>query len=121
MVLTMDATATLREIGSATTRDRLLIAASRGEVEMPDSPDKIAVLLDVSRLLAGLGSAHRAGESPQPVAERARVAVTKAIREAIHRIERHSPSLGHHLRRAIRTGSSFGYEPPEGQPASWTF
>ena len=71
-------------------------------------------------LAAALGFAGR-GRKATPVAERSRVAVTKAIREAITRIERHIPPLGQHLRKTIRTGWFCGYEPPERQRTDWLF
>ena len=46
-------------------------------------------------LLGGLG----------PASERARVAVTRAVRYAMSRIGQHDPPLGEHLSRAIRTGT----------------
>jgi hypothetical protein len=54
----MDATATLRDINFATERDLRLIAASRGETDMLDSPDKIAALADVCRILEAARAGH---------------------------------------------------------------
>jgi hypothetical protein len=59
------------------------------------------------------GRARRVGSS----AERARTAVTARIREAMRRIEQAHPSLGLHLRRAVRTGTFCVYEP--GQATRW--
>lgn len=44
-------------------------------------------------------------------AERARVNVTRAIRTAVDRIAEHDPSLGHHLRTCVRTGTFCAYDP----------
>lgn len=54
----MDATQTLKDIVFATARDLRLIAARRGEVDMPDSPDKLAALADVCRVLQGCKAPH---------------------------------------------------------------
>ena len=43
--------------------------------------------------------------------ERARLAVGKAIRRAINRIEAVDPLIGRHLRDAVRTGRSCSYRP----------
>ena len=43
--------------------------------------------------------------------ERARLAVGKAIRRAINRIEAADPLIGRHLRDAVRTGRSCSYRP----------
>lgn len=59
-------------------------------------------------------TARRAGGS----AERARSAVTRRIREAIRRVTDVHPTLGAHLRRAVRTGRWCAYEPDE--PVRWT-
>jgi hypothetical protein len=47
-------------------------------------------------------------------AERARVNVTRAIASAIARIRTQHPSLGEHLARTIRTGTSCAYRPSGG-------
>lgn len=56
----------------------------------------------------GLGGRHRRTAS---AAERARLAVTKAIRAAIERIGEANPALGNHLRASIRTGTFCSYQP----------
>jgi non-specific serine/threonine protein kinase len=65
----------------------------------------------LSRELAtavGLGGRDRRAASSS---ERARVAVTKAIRSAISTIEREDEDLGARLRRSVRTGNTFCYRP----------
>lgn len=52
-------------------------------------------------------------------AERARAAVTKAIRAAIREIEAHEPSLGEVLRATVRTGLFCAYEPLASVPIEW--
>jgi tetratricopeptide (TPR) repeat protein len=47
-------------------------------------------------------------------AERARVAATKAIRQAIAACRREHPALGAHLDAAVRTGRFFAYRAPDG-------
>ena len=71
-------------------------------------------------------------EQPQPAApiphhqmdgadtERARLAVTKRIKGAIHTIESHCPELGYHLTLTIRTGSRCVYLADPRQPVKWT-
>ncbi len=61
------------------------------------------------------GRARQVGSA----AERARTAVTKAIRGAIRRIAAESPALGHHLLRSVRTGLLCAYEPDPTHPVCW--
>jgi tetratricopeptide (TPR) repeat protein len=56
----------------------------------------------------GLGGRDRRAASPS---ERARVSVTRAIRQAIVRVAEHHPELGEHLDRTIRTGTYCAYVP----------
>jgi tetratricopeptide (TPR) repeat protein len=64
----------------------------------------------------GLGGRDRRAAS---ASERARVAVTRAIRQAITRIADHHPQLGIHLNHAIRTGAYCAYAPDPRTPTSW--
>jgi hypothetical protein len=64
----------------------------------------------------GLGGRDRRAAS---VSERARVAVTRAIRHGIARIAEHHPELAEHLERAIRTGTYCAYIPDPRAPAEW--
>jgi tetratricopeptide (TPR) repeat protein len=64
----------------------------------------------------GLGGRDRRMGSPS---ERARVSVTRAIRSALARIGEHSPALGDHLERAIRTGTFCSYRPDPRAPIDW--
>ena len=52
--------------------------------------------------------------------ERARAGVTRAIRQAMARIEEHHAELGKHLDRAIRTGTYCAYLPDSRVPAAWS-
>jgi hypothetical protein len=63
----------------------------------------------------GLGGRVRRAGSP---AERARVRVTRALREAIERIRAADARLGEHLARSIRTGTYCCYAPAG--PTVWT-
>ena len=64
----------------------------------------------------GLGGRDRRAAS---TSERARAAVTRAIRQAMTRITEHHPQLGHHLSRTIRTGTYCAYVPDPRAPARW--
>jgi hypothetical protein len=72
---------------------------------------------ELSRAI-GLGGRDRRAAS---ASERARVAVTRAIRYAITRIGEHHLSLGEHLSLAIRTGTYCGYFPSIAPAAAWRF
>ncbi|MFE9479528.1 transcriptional regulator [Streptomyces spororaveus] len=65
----------------------------------------------------GLGGRDRhAGAS----SERARAAVTQAVRKAIGRLRDVLPALGDHLDRTIRTGTYCAYIPDPRVPPSWS-
>ena len=64
----------------------------------------------------GLGGRDRRAAS---AFERARVAVTRAVRQAISRIAEHHPQLGEHLSHTIRTGTYCAYRPDPRAPADW--
>ena len=51
--------------------------------------------------------------------ERARVAVTRAIRRVIAKLDEDNSALGHHLRNAIRTGTYCVYDPEPGRGIQW--
>ncbi len=71
-------------------------------------------LVSELRAAVGLGGRPRHGNDP---AERARKAVTWRVRESISQIAAAHPALGHHLQRAVRTGSICVYDPD--QPTQW--
>jgi hypothetical protein len=52
-------------------------------------------------------------------AERARVAVTKAVRATLKRIGEMDSNLGDELEATIRTGTFCSYEPDRRRPVSW--
>jgi tetratricopeptide (TPR) repeat protein len=64
----------------------------------------------------GLGGRDRRAAS---TSERARAAVTRAVRQAMTRIAEHHPQLGQHLSRTIRTGTYCAYVPDPRAPADW--
>jgi len=64
----------------------------------------------------GLGGRDRPAAS---ASERARAAVTRAVRQAMTRIAEHHPQLGHHLSRTIHTGTYCAYAPDPRAPAHW--
>jgi hypothetical protein len=82
-------------------------AAARAEIEM------LATALAAA---TGLGGRSRKAGS---AAERARLAVTKRIKDTLARIGEHHPALGDHLRRAIRTGSLCSYAPAADVAGRW--
>jgi tetratricopeptide (TPR) repeat protein len=65
----------------------------------------------------GLGGRDRRAAS---TSERARVSVTRAVRQAIVAVGEYHPALGEHLERTIRTGTYCAYVPEPGSPAVWT-
>ena len=77
-----------------------------GREEQADAEREFLVR-ELSRAI-GLRGRDRRAASPS---ERARVAVTRAIRHAIARIAEHDPQLADHLNRAIRTGTYCSYLP----------
>src|SRR5262249_51539668 len=52
-------------------------------------------------------------------AERARLAVTKRIKDAIRRIREVNPDLGRHLSLHVKTGFFCGYRPDREHPIVW--
>ncbi len=72
----------------------------------------------VQELSRGVGLGGRSRKTLEG-AERARTAATRSTRYAIERILTHHPSLGEHLKRTIRTGTYFCYEPDPLTSISW--
>ncbi|MGH7859056.1 MAG: tetratricopeptide repeat protein, partial [Candidatus Binatia bacterium] len=73
-------------------------------------------------LEAAAGADRRGGApcaSPEALAERARINVTKRIRAGIRRIAAHDPALGHYLRGTIRTGVSCSYRVDSADAVAW--
>lgn len=77
---------------------------------------EIEALTDEISRSVGLGGRDRKPGSP---AERARVNVTKTVKDALRRIEGAHPDLFHHLAATIRTGTYCVYVPDPRIPADW--
>ena len=85
-----------------------------GRVAQAES-EREFLMRELSRAFGLGGRSRRAGAA----AERARVAVTRALRTAIGRISEHHSALGEHLDRAVRTGTYCSYRvDPTPPPAS---
>lgn len=83
--------------------------ASRARAELD------ALIQELSRGV-GLGGRDRRAASP---AERARINVTKTIKDALRRISEHDGALGDHLSSTIRTGTYCSYTPDPRVEISW--
>jgi hypothetical protein len=84
-------------------------ARTMGDVERAAQGDaeRECLLRELARAVGLGGRDRRAGSA----SERARSAVTRAIRQALARLREHNPSLGEHLDRTIRTGTCCAYMP----------
>lgn len=120
-----DAGALLDERAKASYRRRLAEIDEDIEEARAVGDDERAAQAEVERDLlvrelaraVGLGGRdRRAGAA----SERARSAVTRAIRHAMARIREHDAPLGAHLERAVRTGSYCAYRPDARAHAAWT-
>ncbi len=69
-------------------------------------------------IAVGLGGRDRRTGSD---AERARSAVTRRIKESVHKIAELTPSLGGHLGARIKTGYFCSYNPHPDHPVAWKF
>jgi len=104
--------------GCARVGERWRIGYGRRSVLLPDSVGLVhlAVLLAAPgrrvpavELAAGLRALRAGGPSLDP--ERARLAVSKAIRRAITAVARLEPGIGAHLEESVVTGAQCGYLP----------
>ena len=82
---------------------------------MKAEDEKEALAREIRRAI-GLGGRDRRAASS---AERARVAVTRAIRLALERISEQNRALGRLLSTTIKTGTVCSYIPDERFPISW--
>jgi len=73
------------------------------------------LIRELSRAVGLGGRDRKAGVG----SERARAAVTRAIRQAMTRINDAHPELGAHLDRTIQTGTYCGYLPDPRAPVAW--
>ena len=85
------------------------------EREMQADVERDFLTRELSRAV-GLGGRDRRAAS---TSERARVSVTRAVRQAMLRLGAHHPELGEHLDRTIRTGTYCAYAPDPRAPAAW--
>ena len=121
-----DAGEVLDDRAIAAYRERLLdLDGELHEAESANDIGRVALLREESEALlrelsgaVGLGGRSRRSAAH---AERARQAVTKAVKSAIKRIADHDDALGHHLRTCIRTGTFCAYHPDPATPRQWCF
>jgi tetratricopeptide (TPR) repeat protein len=84
--------------------------------DRPELSDERHAVASYLASATGLGGRHRTTGSH---AERARVAVRKAIVAALGRIAESDPWLGRHLRDRVRTGFECRYETDPDHPVRW--
>ncbi|MDQ3347140.1 MAG: transcriptional regulator [Acidobacteriota bacterium] len=77
--------------------------------------ERDCVVRELARAVGLGGRERRVGSA----AERARSAVTRAVRQAMTRIRGHHPALATHFDRAVRTGTYCAYLPDSRMPAAW--
>jgi hypothetical protein len=119
-----DAGAMLDERAKAAYRRRLAEIEDDSAQALAIGDDERAAQADAERdflvqelaYAVGLGGRDRRAAS---ASERARVAVTRAIRQAITRVADHHPQLGKHLNHAIRTGAYCSYSPDPHTLSRW--
>ena len=99
------------------------LRAELSEAESFNDTERIARAREEMEFLAGelagavgLGGRDRKAASN---AERARVAVTKAVRATLKRIGEMDPEVGAELATTIRTGTFCCYEPDRRRPVTW--
>jgi tetratricopeptide (TPR) repeat protein len=93
-------------------------ARTMGDIERAAQADaeRECLIRELARAVGLGGRDRRAGSA----SERARSAVTRAIRHGLARIREHNPSLAEHLDRTIRTGTYCAYMPDSRVPVVWT-
>jgi hypothetical protein len=94
--------------------ERARAAGDAGREAQADE-EREFLLRELSRAV-GLGGRDRRASS---ASERARAAVTRAIRQAIARIGDHHQSLGDHLEHTVRTGTYCAYDPDTSVGTTW--
>ena len=78
--------------------------------------ERDVLVQELARAFGLSGRERRAGSA----SERARSAVTRAVRHALARIHENHSSLGAHLGHAVRTGTFCAYLPDPRVPVGWT-
>lgn len=92
-------------------------ARSAGDIERAArSQEELEQIAHALTAGQGLGGRTRPTGS---AAERARVSVTRALRDAITKLETQNPGLGRHLDVSIRTGTFCSYSPDPHAKAEW--
>jgi hypothetical protein len=89
-------------------------AGDLGRVQQAEA-ERDFLVRELSNAFGIGGRSRKAGAT----SERARVAVTRALRTAIRSIADHHESLGRHLDHAIRTGTYCSYQPDPLDPPQW--
>jgi tetratricopeptide (TPR) repeat protein len=94
-------------------------ARAMGNVERVAQADaeRDCLIRELARAVGLGGRDRRAGSA----SERARSAVTKAVRHALTRIRGHNSSLGDYLDRTVRTGTYCAYMPESRGSVAWKF
>ena len=97
--------------------DDLAEAHETGDAERAaqSEAERDFLVQELARAFGLSGRERRAASA----SERARAAVTRAIRQAIARIAEHQPRLGEHLGRTIRTGTYCAYLPDPRAQTRW--
>jgi tetratricopeptide (TPR) repeat protein len=78
--------------------------------------EEIEILTQQLASAVGLGGRDREAASE---AERARLTVTKRIKDVLVKIRAGHPTLGHHLMGSVKTGYFCTYTPPPDRPIPW--
>lgn len=90
------------------------------DIQDDDTAERIEAEIDALvaqlRAAAGLGGRVRRSGSD---AERARISVTRTIKDALKRVAQAHPSLAQHLDATLRTGTFCSYTPDPRLPARW--
>jgi hypothetical protein len=119
-----DAGSVLDQAAKTAYRRRLEeLAEDLAEAEQFHDPERVAraqseidAITEQLAAAVGLGGRDRRAASD---AERARMAVTKAIRTAVDRIGEHVPELAGHLRASVHTGTYCRYQPDPATQVVW--
>ena len=113
----LDARARTDEARLRDAREELADAQQRNDLGRVERlVDEIECLTaELSRGFGLGGRPRRAGSAN----ERARIAVTRAIKYSINKLEEHDPELASHLRRSVRTGTFCVYAPPSTARVTW--
>ena len=90
-------------------------ASGDSEREAQSDAERDFLIRELARGVGLSGRDRRAGRT----SERARVAVTRALRQAMTRIGEHHPQLSDHLNHAVQTGTCRAYQPDPRTPIGW--